>query len=88
MIKQFLKPNWRKILLFIILLIFFIGLKRNIRLGDVFFTARGYPLPFQSSNGAIDNLISYIFLFINLIFWYLISCFIIWIYNKLKKKHA
>ena len=109
-IKQFLKPDWRKIVIFVIILLpsfipsiiiggcvnnlfncqFLSGLFYNIfdRLLVVFYTLIKFPLflilreilgiPYQIFLPTI--LVS----FINWFWMYLLSCFIIWIYDKFK----
>jgi len=74
-LKQFLKSDWRKIVIF-------------IPLSIVFAWEVGIPLRSTIPVGEISNvpLLDPINLVINLIFWYLFSCLIIWIYDKLKKK--
>jgi len=96
-IKQFLKPDWRKIVIFVILAIISSLYKRNIGVGELLIPSRGLPLPvYVCLEGFSDvNLrtqlmrpceILYHFLITNLIIFYLISCFIVWIYDKYKKK--
>lgn len=87
--KQFLKPDWRKI---IIVLIFLIApTHREVIFGsDVYLL--GVPLPCLSVSWSfvgnrIDGLHTIpIFLLIDIAIGYLIGCFIIWIYDKVKKK--
>ena len=95
--KQFFKPDWRKILIFIILLIIFFGIykyKFPLLAGELpeSVPAKGLPLPIYLRVPIYLNLKSLnhllkVFLMIDLIFWYLISCFIVWIYDKVKKKY-
>jgi len=88
-IKQLLKPDWRKIMIFMMLSFVFVYV---IRL----------PLNFEQiwwspdcvggchQGVCVDCAPNYTFKPINLIFdlicWYLLSCLIIWIYDKFKKK--
>jgi hypothetical protein len=99
-LKQFLKPDWRKIVVFIVLLIIFLVIykyKLSLMAGELpsSFPAKGLPLPIyigcpekmecpEKTEGS-EKLLK-LFLIINLIFWYFTSCFIIWIYDKVKKK--
>lgn len=88
--KEFLKPDWRKILLFVILSILLSAIPNFVIEIPVFCgLSFGIPLPFYCSlilpfdfNGGfvITNL------FVDIIFWYLLSCLIVWIYGKLKKE--
>jgi hypothetical protein len=88
------KPDWRKIVIFIILLIIFLVIykyKLPLMRGELPFPfpAKGLPLPIyikglEKIDGS-EKLLK-LFLIIDLIFWYFISCFIVWIYDKLKKK--
>jgi len=98
--KQFFKPVWRKIVIFIILLIIFLifyKYKLSLMAGELpsSFPAKGLPLPIyigcpekmecpEKTEGSEKLLKA--FLIIDFIFWYLISCFIFWIYDKVKKK--
>ena len=122
-IKQFLKPDWRKILIFVVLVIltYFFGiieyypwemavaggvtLKTNIFLLPFSFNLKcsraviPTPPPWQCSGNVIlenDWSIKPDFTFflsnyplqisINIVYWYFLSCLIVWIYDKVKKK--
>lgn len=97
--KQFLKPDWRKIVI-IILIIFFLFLGRLIEipikienfLGS-FFLFLISPILLFSSCATIGGQISLFCQISTLvgfiilpIFWYLLSCLIVWIYDKYRKK--
>jgi hypothetical protein len=82
--RQFLKPDWRKIVVFIILLIIFLPFKYSLIRGELPVPVKGLPLPIWIED--VYSSLLKIFLIIDLIFWYPISCFIIWIYDKLKKE--
>jgi hypothetical protein len=84
--KQFLKPDWRKIVIFIVLLIVFLPWKSDIIVGELYWRAWGFPWPILAHKEGLFLTLIYQGLIIDLIFWYLISCLIIWIYDKLKKK--
>jgi hypothetical protein len=101
LIKQFLMPNWRKILIAIILMglsLFFVHSPTfpgpdelgRMAIVDFYSIGRGLPLPYLIINiggGMAQGFsIFYLGLVIDLIFWYLISCLIIFIYNKLRSK--
>jgi hypothetical protein len=84
--KQFLKPDWKKILLTVILFLIstryvsFLGLDAPYYIGfpiNVYYMA-GWPM---STKGFF-----YLGIVIDLIFYYLISCLIVWIYDKVRKK--
>jgi hypothetical protein len=99
-IKQFLKPDWRKIKVVMILLILtnfgFLFLVLMTTAGDAgYFDMIGLPLGFvklsicSNLSGVVScggGFFSLPFLIINIIFWYLLSCLIIWIYDKFRKK--
>jgi len=95
--KKFLKPDWRKAVIFLILTILSSIYQRNIGVGELFIPSRGLPLPvYMCAEGFSDIIlltplmmpceIIYPFLIINLIMWYLLACLIVWIYDKVKKK--
>jgi len=47
----------------------------------------GFPLKFITIGGPeLGTNISWVGFLINVIFWYLVSCPIIWVYSKMKKK--
>jgi hypothetical protein len=98
-IKQFLKPNWRKILLSLILFlsIFYaidfifsnsFGVLSFIVL--LFFISIFYVSKNPSNHEnyvSPESLIDLIsFIIISLIISYLLSCLIVWVYDKVKKK--
>ena len=96
-LKQFLKPDWRKIVIFLVifLLNLFLGIK-SYSFYSATETIYGYPLPFLTVyiellppatvvNWNFRNLIIHIIVWIVL---YLLSCLIIWIYEKVKKKSS
>lgn len=99
--KEFFKPTIKKIIFFIILFILtslipsrsfiivesFCGYPDGICLDE----ARGLPISYyQLASGGIGGWnyggLIYPFLVIDLIFWYLVSCPIIWIYDKVRKR--
>ena len=98
-VKQFLKPDQGKIVILVIITIVLSLLP--FKFGSVYYNAHGLPLPlyFCMPNGLyvypeapapncgfVDYPYLYLYSLIDIVFWYLISCFIIWIYDKLKKK--
>jgi len=107
-LKQFLKPDWRKIVIFVVVSIvlslfpltlgsidFFVNqlfIKVPMRSGVV----QGIPIPFYfcmlggvvvypEVSGLVCNFIYYIFI-IDILIWYILSCLIVWIYDKVNKK--
>ena len=82
-VKEFLKPDKRKILLFI-----FLSISIILPQGTWGIHFYGYPLPTRveastvlgGNNFFIENL------FVDLIFWFILSFSIIWIYDKVRKK--
>jgi len=90
-VKEFFKPDWKKIILVFILLtgiviiipIFYSCLgcyNTAIGLPLFFYEQINWPLSERKTNFSISNF------GIDIIFWYLFSCLIVWIYNKVKKK--
>lgn len=93
-LKQFIKPDWRKIVMLLILFILssfisaYFGTKTLIGFGTS--SKIGFPLIFYiqitpgieykaSSNFNILNFI------LDIIAWYLLSCLIVWIYDVAKR---
>jgi len=96
-LKQSLKPDRRKIVVFAVLSIISSTYPMTFGVGELYFPYRGLPLPvYACIEGFSDvNLktppmrpceIFYQFLIINLIISYLLSCLIVWIYDKFRKK--
>ncbi|MBU3965613.1 hypothetical protein KKG29_00015 [Patescibacteria group bacterium] len=101
-LKQFLKPELRKVLILIIFfslsLLYKWDLPRLMNIGivnDAPNIARGLPLPFITEGcnfvecGYFPLPFPYlqIFLIIDIIFWYLISCLVIFTWDKIKNKN-
>jgi len=103
-IKQFLKPNRKKIIIFIIILIllvifrgFFLRPLNALSLMNQYayfvivrlimapFFILTFPFYFFGEFGSFA-IIGLIIGIIGLIFWYLISCFIVWVIGKFKNK--
>ncbi|MBU3924588.1 hypothetical protein KJ854_01485 [Patescibacteria group bacterium] len=96
-IKQFLMPDWRKILLAIILLLgsLYIPVYEprvdfNLPSGvnfdsQAFYSSAGFPLKYFFIVNYTTE-INYSNLFIDIIFWYFISCFLISAWDKIRKK--
>lgn len=92
--KQFLKPNWGKIVIFVILILvtsiipnlFTYGADIGINYGFPFnfYGCCGGPalLPGQTS----PSFFRYYAIIMNIVIWYLFSCLIVWIYGKVRGK--
>jgi len=100
-IKKFLKPDWRKIVLsFLLFVLLFFTLGLRARTGACVRDEEGiprwcdsiigFPLEFTLFSDYTPVPVIFSFLFIDIIFWclvsYLLSCLIIWVYDKYKKK--
>lgn len=87
-LKKFLKPDWRKIVIFLILFMS----SSFIIYFDTKFYFIGFPLAFYYKHPSYGRSPSWIegfslnYLLLDLILWYLLSCLIVWIYDKVKKK--
>ena len=88
--KDFIEPTTVKVIMTIILIIitYIIAYPFQICVPGPCF--KGIPLGFYHSSGGGVNFsygreINYLNLLINFLFWYLASCMIISIYNKIKK---
>jgi hypothetical protein len=92
--KQFLKPDWRKIFLTVILLILgliYVGWIESCVPHPCFggpYSDRGFPLAWLHSNYSFSTSIDWTNFFLDIIFWYLVSYFIVWIYYKTKKREV
>jgi len=100
--KEFFKIDFGKLILFLILFIFSllliyfsdmvsIGAIGCIERGDVDRIGVGFPATFFSScvsniEGILSSDFNIIFLVIDIIFWYLISIILVYLYKKLRKK--
>lgn len=86
--KEFLKPDLRKIVVFIILFISSSFIYFNT---DFYFL--GFPMSFYVRTPCFGLTcpgwiwgFSLQYLLVDLVIWYLVSCLIVWIYDKVKKK--
>jgi len=98
--KQFLKPNWKKIVIFLIIAylgsaFIFSGYGEHIEFIKIIPTPL-YWILFFTFDIMFLILVSFIrngelCLFLSIFYWYLLSCLILWIYDtyfkKLKKKY-
>jgi len=103
-VKQFLKPDWKKISAFVIFLILYlIGVfyvfvfmeyvpkPSWLLVFDVFMMILALPMYifqilFPVMEFEIGILIIIVAYSLLIIYWYLLSCLIVWIYDKVKKK--
>ena len=88
--KAFLKPNWKKLSLFVAITSIVILLARFV------FGSNGYPLPLSkvlvlgepgqpimlAAEPSFTNIITNVLL---VVFWYLLSCLLVFAFNKLKR---
>jgi len=94
--KDFLNPDWRKMVLFFLLSCFFISVFWGLFYTSSIIRFFAYPFShiydifvnseFASQHFIIAKLLSTTLLTIDRFYYYLLSCLIIWIYNKRKKK--
>lgn len=86
--KQFLKPDWRKIILFLIIAVFLSSATYDERGGefpDSYFIKKGLPLPYEQVAGVAGLITIYAFLMIDILSWYLLSCVLISVFDKFKR---
>ena len=84
--KNFLKFNWSKIIIFVILLAISLLFNPSVILVELLIFVKGTPLPICIEDQCLAHPLLILFLIINLIFWYFFSCVIISIWNKFKEK--
>jgi hypothetical protein len=100
--RNFLMPDWKKSVLFLVLFGFFSSFIGNPYMSALCDpcgcpTSWGYPLSFYNEQvisasmkplncGEIMPLYNYFSLIIDIVIWYLVSCFIVWIKQRKKKK--
>jgi len=90
-IKQFFKPTWKKVILTIILFAVICFIPYSSFIGaDASFSGKGFPFPIYGSASTIagpqPTEIIFWGVFSDLIIIFIISCLIIFLYNKLSKK--
>jgi hypothetical protein len=100
-LKQFLKPDWRKIVIFVVLIIIFSLIIWFFPTYNIFASCfpcgdcginRGFPLTFHVSHPAgkceTEFYTSYLIIdiIVDVMITYFLSCLIVWIYDKVKKK--
>jgi membrane protein implicated in regulation of membrane protease activity len=82
--KQFLKPDWRKMVLFVILLILSLLYEWPCTRSSV---CRGLIFSYATKFFLSDNYdILWVQFVLNIVIWYLLSCLIVWIYDKFRKR--
>jgi len=103
--KEFLKPDWRKIVVLILLLIIFtVPVRTMSQSYPKYVSIHGLPFEYLEVGhdytiesffgityiGISSNyMLSYFalaFFILDIILWYIISCFIFWIYGKIREK--
>ena len=92
-LKQFLKPDWRKIVLTIIFCVIVYLVNPSCQdCSEGLSSARKFPIPFFIiiivdfiSGFRISDFI-WLIAIITVFFYYLFSCLIFWIYDKIRKK--
>ena len=95
-LKQFLKPDWRKVVIFVIpIILTIIAVLFKVK-GSEWDVLLYFPILFCAiipgcitSNGEVfevNNVLYLLSFVITYIIWYLLSCLIIWIFDKIKKK--
>ena len=94
-LKQFLKPDWRKIVILVVLFIISVPTPSMFNLFSNFETryavyAFGVPFGFFYISPVVELApeiyFDFIGLFGNIIIWYVLSCLIVWIYDKFREK--
>jgi len=89
-VKEFLKPNWIKIIVFGILIVLSFIPNLHFFWPISIHEAHGWPYPFYYCTYTIPPQLVCQFelqwLFIDLLGLYILSCLVIWIYDKVKKK--
>lgn len=93
LIKQFLKPNWKKNLIVLIFISFSYFFKVNCLPAEMLGACEEYGFPMaylEMSSGDFAYIPQYFILWfgliMDLIFWYFVSSGIIFTYNKFKTK--
>jgi len=85
MIKEFLDPDVKKTIVFIVLLIISFGLNyldHSLWVLNPLIIFRGVPCPGGTCSGSLGNLIVGTII---LIIWYLLSCIIVYLFRRYKK---
>ena len=101
-IKEFLKPDWRKIIVFVFCSLILFSITFNGCSVLKFFIPnyfciefispiyQGFPLPIYSISQITDIkrlTTNWVFnLIYDIIWWYIDACLIVWIYDKIKRK--
>jgi len=89
-IKEFLKPDWRKLVVEVVLiLILLVTLFTSVKKFAIVINIVRTILMLPWYLGLIWSSLTYLYIFIIVvepIYLYLLSCLIFWIYDKVKKK--
>ena len=95
-VKDFLRPDWRKMILLFLLSLFFFSVFWGLFNTSFMITLVAYPFSHLyniliNPNLALTNfvgakLLSVTLLTIDRFYYYFLSCLIFWIYDKLRKK--
>jgi len=92
--KGFLKPEWRNIVIFVFLIIVTSSIPNLFVEGADIGINYGFPFNFYGYGGgpellpgqSIPTYLRYEALIEDVVIWYLLSCLIVWVYDKVKKK--
>jgi len=86
-IKDFLKLDWKKSLIFIILVLLnFIPAKTIFIISSgTFGTYHGFPFIFYASGNGFSKF-NYFFLFLDLVIFYLLSCISVFVYGRIRAR--
>jgi hypothetical protein len=92
--KEFLKPDWTKVVVFVILIFITSSIPDLFIEGTDMRISYGFPFSFFIFGGRLElspgQSIPFYFhyeaIIENIIIWYLLSCFIVWVFDKAKKR--
>jgi hypothetical protein len=94
--KEFFKPSLNKLFLFLIIsnyailsILFLFRPEADNSFLDIFDTLAIFlslPFFFAKNNVGYFGLNLIFYMLLTLFYWYLISCFVVWVYERLKKK--
>jgi hypothetical protein len=91
-IKEILKPDWRKLILFILLPSIPSFIASFINAVQIAFIFKPFYMTVLLSTGILnlrtfgDYMLAGVATILDLIYIYLLSCFLVWIYDKFRKK--
>lgn len=93
-IKQFFGPTWKsaiiKIVIGFLLFVVFTIIYENTKQYVADYNAGGWPLIYSSTgglgeNGTVSHSYNPFALIFDIVFWYVLLCLIVFVYNKVKK---